>query len=185
MCQCVTFFHSLTETDTLLKCLMEQLWASLDSHDLNLVQISHLTSLISAESERRWKTRTRLQDPVAKTETQRYSKFLCSLLMVTSSWVLLLFEEKLQCRVPLISGKAVGQLAVIQQMGNWAQTEKPSNPAVWPAQTRSNKTNWTRSQNIYLLGWDYDFKKRRTCVLGFVVRLSLIGSTVLKINKAR
>lgn len=121
---------------------MEQLWASLDSHDLNLVQISHLTSLISAESERHWKTRTRLQDPVAETETQRYSKFLYSLLMVTSSWVLLLFEEKLQCRVPLISGKAVGQLAVIQQMGNWAQTGKQSNPAVWPAQTRSNKTNW-------------------------------------------
>lgn len=128
---------------------MEQLWASLDSHDLNLVQISHLTSLISAESEkRRWKTRTRLQDPVADAEAQRYSKFLYSLLMVTSSWVLLLFEEKLQRGVPLISGKAVGQLAVIQQMGNWAQTGKPSNPAVWPAQTRSNKTNWTFLEHL-------------------------------------
>lgn len=109
---------------------MEQLRASLDSHDLNLVQISHLTSLISAESERRWKTRTRLQDPVADAGTQRYSKFLHSLLMVTSSRVLLLFEEKLERGVPLISGKAVGQFAVIQQMGNWAQTGKPSNPAV-------------------------------------------------------
>lgn len=76
---------------------------------------------------------------------RRYSKFLYSLLMVASSWVLLLFEEKLQCRVPLISGKAVGQLAVIQQMGNWAQTGEPSNPAV---QTRSNRTNWTFLEHL-------------------------------------
>lgn len=38
--------------------------------------------------------------------------------------VFLLFEEKLQCWVPLISWKAIRQLTVIQRLGNFAQKEK-------------------------------------------------------------
>lgn len=144
MCQRVTIFHEPRGTNTLSRCVMEQLWVSSNSNYLHLVQISHWhqwfqrnlkdagnQDTASGSCCRNWNAT--LQRSLLS------SSVIFSLLkMVRSSWVFLLFEEKLQRRVPLISGKAVGQLAVIQQMGNFAQQRKQIKPAIGPAQTRSS-----------------------------------------------
>lgn len=70
----------------------------------------------------------------------------------------LLLEEKLQRWVPLIPWKAVRQLAVIQRLGNFAQTHKePPHHAGCPRETihilfRSGKsTNWAKTSREILV----------------------------------
>lgn len=103
--------------------------------------------------------------------------------------VFLLFEEKLQRRVPLISWEAVRQLAVIQRLGNFAQKEKNKyiiplvqQKSFYPSKCGKNRTFTKTSlkcaegdlSHFFLL---MHLSEKRTCLLCFVVWL--ICSTVL------
>lgn len=145
MCQCVTIFHEPRGTNTLYRCVMElRVSSNSIQHYLYLVQISHWRQWFQRNLKDAGNPDTASGSCCRNGKATLQWSLLLSfvifslLKMVRSSWVFLLFEEKLQRRVPLISGKAVGQLAVIQKMGNFAQKRTQIKPAVGPAQTRSS-----------------------------------------------